>query len=744
MKKELLSPAGDMESLKAAVHAGADAVYVGGKKFGARKFAHNFDDDALKIAVDYAHLYGVKLYVTVNTMIYEEEMERVLEYVSFLYSIHVDAVIVQDIGLIYEIRKCIPGMEIHASTQMHNYCEEGCRILEELGVTRVVLARELTLEEVSKLSTPLEKEVFIHGAICISYSGQCLFSSLVMGRSGNRGECAGMCRLNYSLERDDGVVFGKGKYLLSPRELCTISRFQELMESDVTCFKIEGRMKSPAYVYLVTKIYRTLMNQFERGEPLQITEKEFEELEVLYNRKFTEGHLFGKKDSELMNIESPNHMGVSLGKTLQVTKDKIEILLERDIHQNDGIRFVQNKEGMMVNFLYNEKGLLIREAQKGERVFVDNKVGLTAPSEVLKTSDSLLMERLTNYPLKRIPISMKFRAVLGEALTLEVRDENLVVSCSCGEAMEAKQRSTTQEEVYAHLERLGNTPYSLKKADISISNNAFIPMRFVNELRREAIEELTRKRISRESKGNVSEYVPSSRKEMKKDVKLCCLVRTEEQLLVALSHSLARIYVTDLELYQKYASDYPFLYYRRDRLSSFKPVDSPSLVTEFSGLSNSSHSIVTDYYLNVSNVSYLKYLSLKHVECATVSVEASVSDTLNLASRNDTDVLLEVLVYGRVELMMMKHCILHMFTSDLKCDVCHRRYHLVDRNQERYPLIMNCHLTHLFSSKKEWFQQKELTTLLSSGIDFIRVEFFDEKKNEVENILEKYSGLLQK
>ncbi len=744
MKKELLSPAGDMESLKAAVHAGADAVYVGGKRFGARKFASNFDDDALQEAVEYAHLYGVKLYVTVNTMIYEDEMEIVLDYVSFLYKIHVDAVIVQDIGLICEIRKCIPNLEIHASTQVHNYGAAGCKLLEELGVKRVVLARELSLEEVSKLSTPLEKEVFIHGALCISYSGQCLFSSLVMGRSGNRGECAGMCRLPYSLERDDGCVLSQNQYLLSPRELCTISRFQELMESDVTCFKIEGRMKSAAYVYLVTKIYRTLMDQFEKGEPLGISKKEFEALEVLYNRKFTEGHLFEKKNSALMNIESPNHIGVSLGHTAGVTRDKIKIRLERDLHQHDGIRFVQNGKGMIVNFLYDEKGMLVREARKGTCVFVDNRVGLTKNSEVLKTSDIQLLEKLAHYPLKRIPVFMKFRAILGEKLLLEVTDGKHVVSRTLDGVEKAMQNPTTENEVYDHLEKLGNTPYKLEKADIFISDDVFIPMRFVNELRREAIEELSNQRISYEDLGPIQKYAPNSVVFKKKNVKLCCLVRTEEQLQVALIYPLARIYVTDFALYQKYSLTVSQLYYRQERVFPIKTGVSQKLISAFAGVDSSSKVAVTDYYLNVSNVSYLRYLKTKQVKCATLSVEASVSDIQRIVSRNDTDVLLEVLVYGRVELMMMKHCPLHMFmSSETGCDACSRKYFLVDRNHEKYPLVMGCNLSHLFSSKKEWFEKKELASLLSSGIDFIRVEFFDEGKDEVKNILEKYQGLLQ-
>ena len=271
-KKELLAPAGDMESLKAAIHAGADAVYLGGKRFGARRFSPNFSHEELKIAVDYAHLYGVKVYVTVNTMIYEKEMEDAYQYAKFLSEIGVDALIVQDIGLIRLLHIHFPELELHASTQLHNYTKNNFDELARLGVKRVVLARESSLSEIESISTPLEKEVFIHGAICISYSGQCLFSSLVLGRSGNRGECAGMCRLPFTLEKADGKILKEPAYLHSPKDLCTVSKFKELMDSDIKSFKIEGRMKSATYVYLVVKIYRYLMDAYDEGKVMCISD----------------------------------------------------------------------------------------------------------------------------------------------------------------------------------------------------------------------------------------------------------------------------------------------------------------------------------------------------------------------------------------------------------------------------------------------------------------------------------------
>jgi len=746
MKKELLSPAGNFESLKAAVHAGCDAVYIGGKKFGARKFATNFDNETLEEAVKYCHLYDVKLYVTVNTMIYEEEMQEVLEYVGFLNKIGVDAIIVQDIGLIYEIRKQYPDLEIHASTQLHNYCQENCQILEELGVKRVVLARELSLKEINKIKTPLEKEVFIHGAICISYSGQCLFSSIVMNRSGNRGECAGMCRLPYTLEKENGEkIKTDGKYLLSPKELCTISHFQELMESDVCCFKIEGRMKSPAYVYFVTKIYRTLMDHYEKGEKVEITKEELEELQVLYNRGFTEGHLFEKKNFDLMNIKSPNHIGIPLGKVIELKNHRIKIHLERSLQQEDGIRFIEEEKGMIVNFLYNEKGLLIQNAKKGENVWIDNKIGLTKYCSVSKTTDKNLITSLENYPLKKIPITIKLTAQKHKPLKLEIKTKHHEVCLENGIIDSSINRPTTKEEIYNHLNRLGNTPYSLKEVDIQLENNVFIPMSLLNDLRRNAIEELNHIRCVRNCGGILKKQERKIEKKKEKNVKLSCLVRTEEQLKTCLKNNIEKIYVTDINIYQKYKENYHNIFFRLERIHPTFRENTSTIATELAQLKNPTHPYITDYYLNVANTSYLKFLEENGIKCATLSIELKPEQIYHLTKNNPTTLELEIIIYGRVELMIMNHCLLNMLVhkEKTKCNACKENYYLIDRNQEKYPILVNSRITHLMSSKKDWFTISELKTLVTSGIDYMRIEFFEETEEEVTNILEKYQHILQ-
>ena len=306
MKKvELLAPAGNMESLKAAINAGCDAVYLGGYMFGARSFAGNFSDEELIEAIKYAHLYGVKVYVTVNTIIYEREVNMFMEYIDFLHKNNVDAVIMQDLGMMDLVRNTYPNFEIHASTQMHIHNLEGVKNAEKIGLNRVVLARETNISDIKNIkeNTDIELEIFVHGALCISYSGQCLMSKMIGGRSGNLGVCAGSCRLPYDLvEINNGkeTKLNKNNYLLSMKDLNSLENLSKLLDVGVTSLKIEGRMKRPEYVYLVTSIYRKAIDSYYLNGSVNIREEDILELKKIYNREFTKGFLFGEENKVIM------------------------------------------------------------------------------------------------------------------------------------------------------------------------------------------------------------------------------------------------------------------------------------------------------------------------------------------------------------------------------------------------------------------------------------------------------------
>ena len=326
---ELLSPVGDFECLKAAVQNGANAVYFGANLFSARAFATNFDDEELENAINYAKLRGVKTNLTLNTLIKNDEFEDAFSLAKKAYEYGIDAIIVQDLGLAKTLIDNFPDLDIHASTQMTTTNLEGVKELENLGFKRVVLARECSLSEIENIckNSNIEIEVFMHGALCISYSGQCLFSSMVGGRSGNRGKCAQPCRLPYSLIDNEEKLLDKG-YLLSPRDLCTLEYLPKLINSGVISFKIEGRMKSPVYVATVTRIYRKYIDLAEKYLNKEISEyiideKDKKDLIQVFNRGgFSSGHLADIPNKELIFKDKPNNMGIYLGKLINYNKNK--------------------------------------------------------------------------------------------------------------------------------------------------------------------------------------------------------------------------------------------------------------------------------------------------------------------------------------------------------------------------------------------------------------------------------------
>lgn len=746
MKKELLSPVGNKESLLAAIHNGCDAVYLGGKKFGARAFADNFKNDELIWAIEYCHLYGVKIYVTVNTMIYETELEECLEYIRFLHQNNVDAVILQDLGLIKLVHEKFPNLEIHASTQMHTHNEYQLKLLESLGIKRVVLARELSLEQIKSFHPNMEIEAFIHGALCISYSGQCLFSSLLMDRSGNRGSCAGICRLPFSLVKNDTVLNTDGNYLLSTKEFSTLDHFKEIMESNIYSFKIEGRMKSPTYIGFVTRLYRTLIDNYNQNKPLEIKEEEMNNLRVLYNRGFTKGHLFGAKDKELLNIKTSNHQGILLGEVLEITKDKIKIKLVRDLHQEDGIRFASENKGFVVNFLYDEKGLLVSCAKKGDIILVDNKVDLHQKGMVLKTIDFMLTKEMQNIKMKKIPITCEVIAKVGNPLIISFDDgENKVEEI--GNIVEiANHNPTSNEVIEEKLSSLGNSPFVLQEIKINKDKNSFIPMHFLKKMRRNLEEKLTLIREKKRTLPFVENEIQYSPRNDSTSFSVChvnVLVRTEEQLLVCLQKNVHSIYVTDISLYDKYKNKGP-IYLRLSRVKShFAPFQNEKLLVGETGslfFYGQENTVVSDYYLNVANASCFSFLEAMGAERITLSIENSLEQIKMIAQNIEHKEKIEVFVYGKPEVMMMKYCPLGMLVNQEKgCDVCssHDKYYLKDRNEKLYRILPSReegHLTHLFYYKNVSLLDK-IGELQKIGVSNYRVELLEETAEEVESIL---------
>ena len=599
MSKELLSPVGNKECLYAAVHNGADAVYLGGKLFGARKFAGNFTKEELKEALEYAHLYGVKVYVTVNTIIYNNEVEDLLEYVDYLYHIGVDALIMQDLGMISFVRRKYPDLEINASTQIHNHNNDAIELLKELGIKKVVLDRELSLKEIESLDNTIEKEVFIHGALCNSYSGCCLFSSLNGGRSGNRGECVQSCRLPYKLIKNDRYIDTPNKYLLSTKELNTTNKFEELMKSDITSFKIEGRMKSPSYVGYITRIYRKLIDNYNKGRKIELTPEEQDNLKILFNREFTNGYLFNDK---VMNIKSSNHQGLEIGKVLEVTPKKIKIKLNKILYQEDGIRFQNSGLGMIANMIYNDKDLLVNKGNVGDIIYLDNKIGLEEKDIVVKTSSVYLEKEINNKEEKKILIDIN---VTNNVIEF-IYDQNNKASATI-DISEAINRPTTKEEVEEKITRLGNTPFKEKEINIDIPNNIFISMKNLNETRRLLTDNLIKERIKVKRNNIINDIKDDYQEKADYNYEVSVLARTKDQVEASLNSKVNRIYV-DRELWEVY-KDNPKIYLRLPRVvSNYNIKIDNVLVTELGGIHGYNNSnMISDYYLNVVNNYSIKY-----------------------------------------------------------------------------------------------------------------------------------------
>jgi len=512
-KPELLAPAGGMEAFVAAVENGADAVYLGARAFSARGYASNFSETELEEAIDYAHLRGVKVYVTVNTLLKEEEVESALKLLSWLRKIGIDAVIVQDLGLISLARKYLPDLPLHASTQMTLHNSEGVEFVKKLGIERAVLSRESSLEEIKRIKekTGTEIEVFIHGALCISYSGQCLLSSLIGGRSGNRGFCAQPCRKKYRLYCEGKPIKTTGSYLLSPKDLNTTSGLGDLIEVGIESFKIEGRMKRPEYVAGVVRIYRRLIDRYiENPAEYSVSEDERETLTQLFNRGFTQGYFFENPRWELMSRENPHNRGVPAGTVTGYDRrsSRIRVKLSCPLRLGDGI-MVENAEtrpedkGKIVSSMYTGKGPLY-SAGVGDTVEIPFDSRAPSGSTVYRTHDKKLMDSLKKESgsgslRPKIPVFITATVASGKPVRLVVKDmDSNAVTIESGYLVEkAEKQPTSKAQIEKQLSKLGNTLFEAAELHVTVEEDIFVPMGQLNELRTKAIEQLENLRISR-------------------------------------------------------------------------------------------------------------------------------------------------------------------------------------------------------------------------------------------------------
>ena len=509
---DLLAPVGDFECLKAAVQNGANSVYFGADLFSARAFAHNFDMDELKQAIEYARIRGVKTNLTLNTLMKDSEFNSAIELALKAYEFGIDAIIVQDLGLAMKLIKILPDLPIHASTQMTIHNLNGALKLQELGFKRVVLARELSMDEISHIckNTDIEIECFIHGALCVSYSGQCLFSSMLGGRSGNRGKCAGPCRLSYDLLENNKKI--NSGYLLSTKDLCGLDYIPDMIKAGVHCLKIEGRMKSPEYVATVTRIYRKYIDLALSTTPYKTDEVDKKDLLQVFNRGMSScGHLSDEPNKNLVYKEKPNHMGLFLGTVQNHNKNKgyVTLKLKEPISIGDKIS-LENENGSYTISELMDKNNNIKETKINQTVTIGRiKGNINLGDKIYKISSKILINNAKeSYKNENRKVSLNCNVTIKKGLPIsiditsannipEYKDLNIHYELPYIPE-EALNKPLDKETVIKHISKTNSTPYVFNNIDIKLDNNLHLAkLSMLNELRRTALDKVYEYAISK-------------------------------------------------------------------------------------------------------------------------------------------------------------------------------------------------------------------------------------------------------
>lgn len=739
---ELLSPAGSYESGVAAIQNGCDALYLAGKQFGARAFAANFEKEQLQEMITYAHAYGVKVYVTINTLVHDEEMNSFFAYLDFLYTAKVDALIVQDLGIVYQIRTRYPDFEVHASTQMHIVNEQALRLLIDQGISRAVLAREVNIDEITRFSTlPIELEVFVHGALCVSYSGQCLMSFMVGGRSGNRGACAQSCRMPYALkEWNTNTVYKEG-YHLSLKDLNTLEEVPSLVKAGIASFKMEGRMKKSEYVAHLTALYRQRIDT----PAIPLTDLQNQVAKTLFHRGFSRGHLFKETGSKLYNPIRPNHIGIPIGEVVAFKGNQVFIRLQAPLHQLDGIRILNAKEdvGYKVNRLYKD-GLLVNKAEANDIIALDSDARhLKVKDQVVKTSDCIAEKEIQktydrNY--RKVAIHGKVKAHAKQPLRVIVSDALHTVEM-CSDCIQvAQNRATTKEEVEKQMQKTKDTIFAFVDIDIEMDTQLFIPIKEINQLRREALDKLYALR-SNNCERVTRQYTLPTLGMMQTTFTKEAKVRTQSQLEACMECGMDAIYVEDYALWKANAQ------YPQVKLVSKKAekgtYENVTMIQEIGGL-HALSSMVCDTSLNAYNAHACFYLHALGASLIALSLELSKWDIQTLM---DTYVQeygntpsLQKVVYGRSEVMLMEHCPIHAHFLDKDKQNCHlckqKQYALEDQFHNEYVLQGDgdCRM-HVYDYKI-LDERKDIAFYQTLGIQSIRYDFTFETKEEVLTVLQ--------
>lgn len=758
---ELLAPAGSMESLVAAINNGADAIYLGGSKFSARAYASNFDNETMMKAVDYAHSYGVKVYVTMNTLLKENELREALKYSGYLYEIGVDALIIQDTGLINLIQKVYPDFELHASTQMTVHNGEGALYFTEKGLKRIVLSRELSLDEIKYISKDLgiETEIFVHGALCVCYSGQCLMSSMIGGRSGNRGRCAQSCRMQYTLKGENS---GERKgYLLSPKDTCLIDDVDSIIDSGTSSLKVEGRMKKPEYVAGVTRNYRKAIDKIEKNTKFDLN-KGKNELTQLFNRQgFAKAYLYKNTGKDMMSFNYAKNTGVFIGKV----QDNGEIILESHVALGDGIRF--DDDGFTLSKIIL-KGKEVKEANKGERVKLFPCGGYKKGFRLFKMSDKKLFDELHDYikPYKRkllLTGEVEFKVNAPIILKTVFNGKEYKVYGDVIE--EASNKPLSRERVEESLKKSGEVPYKFENIIFNVFDEGFIRIASLNNLRRELFENILKDSIKsyRRKRNMEEEYLIPAKYDKKIGYIYSCITKDQLKALIEddnVENIALNIFYSRMkgslnkgdvkELKERYSNKNVYLRLPEIIKQEFdlitKIIDElapfiKGIITSNAGIIRKykdSMFILGDYKLNIFNSEGAQFYS-KDIDIPFLSLELNRKEIKEVMKNITCQV--GVNIYGKAELMVSEYCPVGSTfgnkSSKKECSMpCMKdEFTLIDRMNEKFRVLCdnNCR-SHILNSLPINLIE-ELEEMKNFNIENFRVDFLDETYEEVKDVL---------
>lgn len=765
---ELLAPVGSFDALKAAVQNGANAVYLGGKDFSARASANNFDREELIEAVKYAHIRDVRVFVTTNTLIKQDEIEDFVEYAKFLYDIDVDALIMQDIGVAMLIHDLLPDFELHASTQMVAHSLEDVQYLESIGFKRVVLARELTVDEIKYIcdNTNVDIEIFVHGALCVCYSGGCLMSSMIGNRSGNRGRCAQPCRQKYTMiDISTGEeIHSNGEYLLSTKDLNTIEDVDKIIETGVLSLKIEGRMKKPEYVATVINSYRNAIDEYQATKKVNISTETMEDLYTIFNRKFTKGLILGEVGEDVMNSNVPNNQGLYVGKVVDYNKKakRLKIKLEGTLKKGDGInlgggtigRIIKGKEIAQIGYKGETIELdFIGEARKNQPVFKTSDTNLIDKAQKTYTQDKEFAKSL---------IDAEITIKLGEYPELKLIDKNNNSVTVKGDKLVEKALKVAlgEEKIETQIKKLGNTPYELDDLKINLDEGVSMPISLINQMRREAIELLDEARIPVKGRAYKDSKIKYSPKKYAKDINSNSKIRVKinniEALKSIINLDIDMIYYEDVATLEQAmamatANNKKLIYSapRIVRNKEYKRLEKSNEYckenVQISALGqvkyykeNSENvSFDVDYYLNPFNSETINHYKKEGATTVCISQELNIHEIKETTKYTDMEI--ETVAYGYIPMMLSEYCpmgvVARSCKKDKRCATCKEsKYVLRDFKGEEYRISQDLFCRSTIYNSIANCLINNLDELLDAGINVFRLDFTHESPELISKI----------